>query len=380
MKVVLAFDSFKGSLSSKAAGEAASKAIRSVFHEAECDVVSLADGGEGMVSAVVEAAGGKYECLQVTGPLGEATTAAIGLIHEEKVEGPTAIVEVASICGLTMVPEGDRDPERTSSAGVGDAILQLLDRGIRSFVVGLGGSATNDGGMGMLTSLGAEFTDSSGNRLRGKGEDLASVAAINWSGLDTRLAESTIQIATDVSNPLCGPAGATMVYSKQKGASPMQQASLELAIAAYANRIEEAAGSGAWQLVPGAGAAGGLGFALLALGGEVVSGAGWLIDAVSLRERIRDADWVITGEGRSDKQTVYGKLPIQVATAASETGTKCMLLSGSLGDQMEELEEKFDGCFSIVNAPASLEACMEQAEELLEQAVRQLFRLLRAAR
>ncbi|WP_337099431.1 glycerate kinase [Paenibacillus sp. YIM B09110] len=379
MKVVLAFDSFKGSLSSEAAGRTAARAIRSVFPDAECDVISLADGGEGTVVAVVEAAGGSYASLQVTGPLGEETAAAIGIIHDDIVEGPTAVLEVASICGLTIVPEGDRDPYRTSSQGVGDVIIQLLDQGIRSFVVGLGGSATNDGGMGMLAALGAEFKDSSGNRLRGSGGDLGSIASIEWSGIDSRLQESEIKIATDVSNPLCGSTGATMVYSKQKGATPEQQVSLERTMETYADYIEEAAGS-SWRLIPGAGAAGGLGFALLALGGEVVSGAGWLIDAVSLRERIRDADWVITGEGRSDNQTVYGKLPIQVATAASETGTKCMLLSGCLGDQIEELEEKFDGCFSIVNAPASLEVCLEQAEELLEQAVRQLFRLVRAVR
>jgi glycerate kinase len=377
MKVILAFDSFKGSLSSEAAGRTAAQAIRSVFPDAECDVISLADGGEGTVAAVVGASGGSYASLQVTGPLGEAATAVIGLIHDDIVEGPTAVLEVASICGLTMVPEGDRDPYRTSSQGVGDAIIQLLDRGIRSFVVGLGGSATNDGGMGMLAALGAEFKDSSGNRLRGSGGELATIASIEWSGIDSRLMESQFKIATDVSNPLCGSTGATMVYSKQKGATLEQQVSLERAMETYADYIEGAAGS-SWRLIPGAGAAGGLGFALLALGGEVVSGASWLIDAVSLRERMRDADWVITGEGRSDNQTVYGKLPIQVATAASETGTKCMLLSGSLGDQIEELEERFDGCFSIVNAPASLEACMEQAEKLLEQAVRQLFKLLRA--
>ncbi|MDQ0110758.1 glycerate kinase [Paenibacillus harenae] len=379
MKVVLAFDSFKGSLSSEAAGRAASRAVRSVFPDASCDVIPLADGGEGTVAAVVEAADGSYATLQVTGPLGKETPATIGLIHKEKAEGPTAVLEVASLCGLTMVPESERDPYRTSSKGVGEAIIQLLDRGIRSFVVGLGGSATNDGGMGMLAALGASFTDRAGNRLLGYGGDLASIASIEWSGIDSRLKESAIKIATDVSNPLCGPTGATMVYGKQKGASPEQQASLERAMTTYADRIEGAAGS-SWRLAPGAGAAGGLGFALLALGGEVVSGARWLIDAVALRERIRDADWVITGEGRSDNQTIYGKLPVQVAAAASETGTKCMLLSGSLGDELGELEERFDGCFSIVKAPVALEACMEQAEELLEQTVRQLFRLLRAAR
>lgn len=379
MKVVLAFDSFKGSLGSEAAGRTAARAVRSVFPDAECDVIPLADGGEGTVIAVVEAAHGSYATLQVTGPLGKETAATIGLIDDERAKGQTAVLEVASICGLTLVPEGERDPYRTSSKGVGEAIVQLLDRGIRSFVVGLGGSATNDGGMGMLSALGAAFTDSSGNRLRGSGGDLASIASIEWSGIDSRLQESAIKIATDVSNPLCGPTGATMVFGKQKGASSEQQASLERRMTVYADRIEGAAGS-SWQLVPGAGAAGGLGFALLALGGEVVSGAGWLIDAVSLRDRMRDADWVITGEGRSDNQTIYGKLPVQVAAVASETGTKCMLLSGSLGDELGELEERFDGCFSIVNAPASLEACMDQAEELLEQAVRQLFRLLRAVR
>lgn len=375
MKVVLAFDSFKGSLSSLEAGKAAARAVRSVLPDAECDVIPLADGGEGTVDALVYAAGGSRRTLQVTGPLGQAVTVDIGLIEGEA----TAVLEIAAICGLTMVPTEHRDPYRTTSRGVGEAITALLDEGIRSFVVGLGGSATNDGGMGMLAALGAAFLDDDGSPLYGYGDDLLRVAFADLSGLDPRLQACALKIATDVSNPLCGKNGASMVYGKQKGASPEQQARLDLAMVAYADLVEKHTGISR-QGMPGAGAAGGLGFAMLALGGDIVSGGGWLIDAVGLRGRILDADWVITGEGRSDNQTLYGKLPIQVAAAASEACTRCMLVSGSLGDELDELERRFHGCFSIVKEPASLEQCMEQAEPLLEQAVRRLFMLLRAAR
>ncbi|MBD2869452.1 glycerate kinase [Paenibacillus arenilitoris] len=378
MKVVLAFDSFKGSLSSAQAGSAAARAIRSVYPDAECDVIPLADGGEGTVAAVLEAAGGTGKQVAVNGPHGEPASAFVGMIRDGRGTDPTAVLETAGICGLTMVPEGRLDPFRASSRGVGEAILQLLDDGVRSFVIGLGGSAVNDGGMGMLAALGAVFRDKEGNRLQGCGADLLSAASADMDGLDPRLGACAIRAATDVANPLCGPSGATMVFGRQKGASPQQQEALDAAMKAYADMIEASVGR-ALQAVPGAGAAGGLGFALLAAGGELVPGAGWVTEAAGLRARVRGADWVVTGEGRSDGQTMYGKLPVHVADAAREAGARCMLLSGSLGDHTEELEARFDGCFSITKEPAALADCMEQAEELLERTVRQLFRLLRAA-
>lgn len=376
MKVVLAFDSFKGSLSSAKAGAVAARAIGSVFEDAICDVIPLADGGEGTVVAAVDAASGTYETLQVTGPLGEPASAVIGLIRERESAELTAVLEVASICGITMVPAGRLDPVGASTRGVGEAVMQLLDCGIRRFVVGLGGSATNDGGMGMLAALGAVFRDSEGRSLSGCGGELQHAVSVRLSSLDPRLADSAITVATDVSNPLCGPDGATMIYGKQKGASPEQQAMLDKAMGSYAALIEAAAGA-SWQSKPGAGAAGGLGFAMLAIGGVQESGADWLMSLAELRERVRGADWVLTGEGRSDSQTLYGKLPIHVAAVTEEAGSRCILLSGSLGDQLEELEKRFHGCFSIVKEPATLEACINQAEALLELTVRQLFRLLR---
>lgn len=378
MRIVLAFDSFKGSLSSAKAGEAAARAIRSVMPEAECDIISIADGGEGTVEAALKATGGEYVSLFVSGPLGEKSETTAGLLPGPDASGATAVLETASICGLVMMPPDRLNPELTSSRGVGEAILQLLDKGIRRFVIGLGGSATNDGGMGMLAALGAIFLDENGELLYGSGGELEYVAQIDLAGLDSRLAACSIAIASDVDNPLVGPLGATMTFGRQKGASPQQQERLDQAMSSFGGMVEAVAG-GCWMNEKGAGAAGGIGFALLVIGGHVVSGAEWLMSAVQLKSRLQGAAWVVTGEGRSDGSTLHGKLPFRVAEAANEAGVRCLLLSGSLGEELGELEERFSGgCFAIVKEPSSLEHSMRDAEHLLERAARQLFRLIAA--
>lgn len=393
MKVLLAFDSFKGSLNSWQAGCIAKAAIESVIPDAQCEVIALADGGEGTVDAAVRAVGGKYEQLQVTGPMGERIVARIGIMKDVAGE-LVAVLEVANICGLMMVDRDKLDPLAASSRGIGEAIVQLLDKGIRSFVIGLGGSVINDGGMGMLSALGAQFQDAQGESLLGSGADLLSLETIIADRLDKRLARCSFLIASDVNNPLCGSHGATLVYGPQKGVTPELAVKLDHAMAEYACKLEAALASCAhFQTThsqrlkrnkddaslssrAGAGAAGGLGFAFMAIGGRMTSGARWLLDLNKLGERAKDFDLLVTGEGRSDRQTLHGKLPYQIAQLARHAERGCILISGSLGDGVEELTPYFQGCFSIMKEPATLHDCMEQAEQLLAQATRQIFQLI----
>lgn len=392
MKVLLAFDSYKGSLDSWQVGSIASRAIQSVVPDAKCEIVPMADGGEGTVEAIVSATGGIYEIIKMSGPMGSAAETRVGIVRDKE-GNEIAVLEVASICGLVMVGEAELNPLAASSAGVGEVITQLLDKGIRRFTVGLGGSATNDGGMGMLAALGVEFQDATGARLTGSGGDLLRLASVRLDRLDARLAECSLVIATDVSNPLCGALGATKVYGQQKGITAELGDKLDEAMNRYAQMLEKEltqcatkqrldkasvriALSDNLQDKAGAGAAGGLGFALMVVGGEVVSGADWIIEMAQLEERAAQVDWVITGEGRSDLQTLYGKLPLKVAQAAKRAGAECILMSGSLGDGIDELMPHFRGCFSIVKEPSELSYCIERAEPLLEQAVREVFRLI----
>ncbi|QNK56093.1 glycerate kinase [Paenibacillus sp. PAMC21692] len=405
MKVLLAFDSFKGSLSSLDAGTIAAEAIREINPDAECDVIPLADGGEGTVEAVAYASKGELINLRTSGPLRESVSSPVALIPDRDGER-TAVLESASICGLTMMPAGRLDPLAATSTGIGEVITELLDLGMRRFAIGLGGSAVNDGGMGMLAALGAEFLDADGNRLNGSGGDLLKLASMSLAGLDERLSECRITIATDVDNPLCGELGATYIYGRQKGVTEELAAPLDQAMLLYGSLLEEEleelpsyrsrhvakmqlqaasqsqSSSHSRTLLrdrPGAGAAGGLGFALMALGGEAASGADWMMSRAGFADRASGADWIVTGEGRSDRQTLHGKLPMRVAEAARQSGARCILMSGSLGDGITDLAPHFAGCFSIVKEPSKLAQCIEQAGPLLKLAVGETFRLIRSA-
>ncbi|MGG1519512.1 glycerate kinase [Paenibacillus oryzisoli] len=378
MKFVVAPDSYKGSLTAAQVGEVIERAIREELPEAEVVVVPMADGGEGTVEAVVAVCRGELVPVTVTGPLGEPVDACYGVIDQQGER--TAVLEAANLFGLPMVPADRRNPLHTTSAGLGEAMLHALDGGIRRMVIGLGGSATNDGGLGLLRALGAQFTGPQGEPVGGFGRDLAQVAAANFSGLDPRLAACAITVASDVTNPLCGAEGASSVYGPQKGATPEQVALLDGALARYAAFVEVALGTAAAHRdAPGAGAAGGLGFALLALGASVRSGAEVVAELTGLQAHIRQADWVLTGEGRTDGQTLFGKLPFRVASWAKEAGAKAVLLSGSLGDDSGRLYEVFDAIFAIVQRPATLEACIAEAEPNLYSCARSVARLIRAA-
>lgn len=380
MRFVIAPDSYKGSLTSKEVGEIMARAIRREMPEADITVIPMADGGEGTVEAIVAACKGKLVKTKINGPLMHEVPACYGLIREA--EQQTAIIEAANTCGLTMVPPELRNPLTTTSRGLGQMMIHVLNQGCRQMIIGLGGSGTNDGGMGMLSALGVVFTDEFGKLLEGSGADLIRVSRVDWSGLDSRLADCSITIASDVTNPLTGTNGASFVFGPQKGASEEQVQELDTAMERYASLMEadssqaQAAQGQRYSEQEGAGAAGGLGFALLRLGAHIESGAEIVAQATGIKELISEADYVLTGEGRSDAQTLFGKLPSRVAGWASAYGKPTILISGSLDTEIEQLYDCFAACFSIMNRPSSIDECMADAEMNLEVCTRNIVRLL----
>jgi glycerate kinase len=378
MKFVVAPDSYKGSLSAAKVGSIMEAAIRSVLPDADIRVIPMADGGEGTVDALVAATDGERIAVQATGPLGKPVDTVFGLLKRD--DTPIAVMEAANIFGLPMLAEGQRNPYRTTSRGLGDVLRAALDQGYRRIVIGLGGSSTNDGGIGMLTALGVTFTDAEGCKLEGYGADLERIAAVSRDGLDPRLAECDITVASDVDNPLCGLRGASHVFGPQKGATPEQVERLDSAMQAYAALLEREWGTQA-SLRSGAGAAGGLGFALMMLGAAIVPGAQVVEQSTGLGEHMAGADWVFTGEGRSDSQTLFGKLPVHVARLAKRSGAKAVLISGSLGADAGELNREFVACFSAVQRPASLQQCMDpdEAEANLSSCVTGVVRVIAAS-
>ncbi|EXX87000.1 glycerate kinase [Paenibacillus darwinianus] len=377
MKFVIAPDSFKGTLTAAQAGAIIARTIMKEMPEAEATVVPMADGGEGTVDALVQATGGTIVEHQASGPEGEPRTVYYGEIGEGM--AASAVLEAANVFGLPLLPPERRNPLHTTSRGLGELMRALLDKGYRQFVVGLGGSSTNDGGIGMLSALGARFTDRDGNPLEGFGRDLPKLTHADLTGLDSRLKESRMTVACDVTNPLLGPQGASHIFGPQKGASPELVARLDEGMARYAALMEQALSLHLRER-PGAGAAGGLGFAFMSIGSVMVPGAEVVEQLTGLKRKIAEADWVITGEGRSDEQTVFGKLPWSVAGWANDAGKPAILISGSLGTNAEALYDRFAACFSTVPGPSTLEACMEEAERNLEQCARNVIRLLARAR
>ncbi|MCL6454006.1 MAG: glycerate kinase [Alicyclobacillus sp.] len=390
MKIVIASDSFKGSLTAWEVGTIVKQAVHKVFPTATVEVVPMADGGEGTVEAIVQAASGSVIDVTVTGPLGHPVAARYGTMGPGPAPGvatvarsepagagvPTAIVEVASVAGLPMVPAEQRNPERTTTYGLGEVLRHALDAGYRRFIVGLGGSATNDGGIGLLQALGAVFLDASGRPVPPVGGALSDIAEVRLDTLDKRVWESEIQVACDVDNPLCGERGASAIFGPQKGATPEQVQRLDAGLMNLATRIQAVTESHLHE-VPGAGAAGGLGFAFLLLGAHLVPGAKLVGDAVGLEEKMQGADFAFTGEGQSDYQTLFGKVPFYVAQVAAKHGAKAILLSGGLGHGVEALYDHFVSLHSIVSRPMTLAEAMEEAEPLLFGAAENIARLLR---
>lgn len=373
MRIVVAPDSYKGSLSAVAVATAMEQGILSVFPQAEVYKVPIADGGEGTVEALVTATNGRIIQQTVTGPLGETVTAFWGLLGD----GETAVIEMAAASGLPLVPKAKRDPRITTTFGTGQLIKAALEQGIRKFIIGIGGSATNDGGVGMAQALGAKFRDAAGQELPYGGSTLAGLAAIDLSGLDARLSEASIMVACDVDNPLCGPKGASAVYGPQKGATPAMVAELDAALHQFAIIAKTATGKDIAEL-PGAGAAGGLGAGLLFFtNAQLKPGVEIVLETTGFENIVKEAALVITGEGNTDFQTAFGKAPVGVAKIAQRHNVPTVCLSGGLGKDHEQvLAHGIDSIMSIVPHPMTLDECLSSAAALVQAATGRLCRLL----
>ena len=375
MRVVVAPDSYKGSVSAVGVAAALERGVLRVFPQADVRKIPIADGGEGTVEALVTATGGQMRQERVRGPLGEPVDACWGILGD----GQTAVIEMAAASGLPLVPQDRRDPRITTTYGTGELIRAALDAGLRRIIIGIGGSATNDGGTGTAQALGAKFLAPDGAELPSGGGALAQLETMDLSGLDPRLAETEITVACDVDNPLCGARGASAVFGPQKGATPAMVTELDAALANFAECARMATGRDVAELA-GAGAAGGLGAGLLFFTpAKLRPGVEIVLEAVNFAEVVKDAAFVITGEGRTDFQTAYGKAPVGVAKVAKRFGVPVFCISGGLGDGADDvLAQGIDATMSICSRPLSLEECMRDGAMLIEEAAARLCRILQA--
>lgn len=373
MRVVVAPDSYKGSVSAIGVADALERGILKIFPSAEVCKIPIADGGEGTVEALVAATGGKLQSAQVRGPLGETLTAQWGILGD----GKTAVIEMAAASGLPLVPKDKRDPRITTTFGTGELIRAALDAGLRKIIIGIGGSATNDAGVGMARALGAKFLSQDGAQLPPGGGSLKNLARIDLTGLDPRLQETEITVACDVDNPLCGPRGASAVFGPQKGATPEMVQELDAALLHFAQCARETTGRDVAGLA-GAGAAGGLGAGLMFFTpAKLKPGVEIVLDAVNFAAIVKDAAFVITGEGRTDFQTAYGKAPVGVAKVAKQFHVPVFCISGGLGEGADDvLAQGIDATMSICCGPSSLEECMKDGAILIEEAAARLCRIL----
>ncbi|GGP21299.1 glycerate kinase [Silvimonas iriomotensis] len=375
MHIVIAPDSFKESLSAWQVAQAIAAGFAEVFADARYTLLPMADGGEGTVDAFVVATGGQRVEVSVTGPLGTPVKAFYGLTGD----GHTAVIEMAAASGLALVPAAARNPLLTTTRGTGELIMAALDAGARHLVIGLGGSATNDGGVGMAQALGLRCVDAAGAEIGPGGGALAALAQLDAAGLDTRLARCRIEVACDVDNPLTGPQGASAVFGPQKGATPAMVARLDECLGRLAICLKQGLGKDVAD-VPGAGAAGGMGAMMLALGGQLRPGVQIVADVLRLDEAIRDADLVITGEGRMDSQSLRGKTPVGVAQVARRHGKPVIALNGSLTASSDELQRAgLDAAFSVLHEPGDLAQALSQAAPNVRRAARNVAATLQLA-
>lgn len=375
MKLIFAPDSFKESLTALEICEILERVTARHFPDAETICIPVADGGEGTVDALLRAMDGRRIRMQVTGPRFEPETAQWGLLSD----GVTAVMEMAQASGLSYVPLPQRDPRRTTSLGTGEMIAEALRQGVRKILIGIGGSATNDGGIGMLQALGAVFTDAAGQPVPPVGGALASVAKADFSGLLPELRHTEITVICDVTNPLLGENGATWIYGPQKGATPEICAELEAGMAHFAQVAAAAAGRDIASF-PGAGAAGGLGAALGGvLGAQLRSGIDAVLDAVDFSAKLEGVSLAVTGEGRIDGQSVcFGKVPVGVAKRCAQHGIPTVAIVGGIGEGAEGLFELCESTIqTTVSGPMSLQAAMSNAPALYEQAADRLFRAIK---
>jgi glycerate kinase len=377
MKVVIAPQGFKAGIPGLEAAQAIARGVIAAVPDAEIVLAPVADGGDGTLHALVDGTGGKVFTSMVSGPLGPQLEALWGVMGD----GRTAVVEMALASGLALVPQRRRNPRLTTTAGTGEIIREALDAGYTRIIVGLGGSATNDGGAGMAAALGARFMDAEGRSLPPGGSSLARLDRIDVSNLHPGLQGATIIAATDVTNPLCGPEGASAIFGPQKGANAEMVRELDAALANYAQVVTRDVGRDV-SGVPGAGAAGGLGAGLMAFAGATLqSGIDMVCEILGFDALLQGADLVITGEGRADRSTVFNKAPVGVARHANTHGVPTVLLAGSLGPGYEELyEHNVASVVCIADRPMNFEASLSRSAELLESAAERTMRLIIAGK
>ena len=376
MRILIAPDKFKSSMSATKAAAMIAAGVKAVYPDAEIIEMPLADGGEGLVDVLNVGSNGQLQQTMVTGPLGKAVNARWGLIDK----GKTAVIEMAAASGLTLVPEKYRNPALTTTYGTGELIKAALDKGCTKLIIGIGGSATNDGGTGMARALGAVFTDRQGRSLSGGGAELVELERIDISGLDQRLRRVETVVASDVDNPLTGPQGAAYTYAPQKGATPEVVERLDRALKRYSEVVKRDLGYDL-EKAKGAGAAGGLGAGLIAfLDAEIQPGVNLVLDQMEFDSVLHNCNLVITGEGKLDQQTVHGKVPVGVARRAREKKIPVLALTGTLEANPLTLHlEGITACFAIADGPLSTEDSIKKGPELLKNKTVQLMRLWKAA-
>ena len=377
LRIVIAPQAFKQSASARAAAIAIQSGVLQAVPEAETVLIPVADGGDGTLAALIDTTGGRYFTAQVTGPLGDTISAQWGVMGD----GETAVIEMALASGLALIPDHRRDPRTASTYGTGQLMRAALNAGYTRIIVGLGGSATNDGGTGMASALGVRFLDAAGDVLPPGGAGLANLRAIDTSGLHPGLADATIIGATDVTNPLCGETGASAIFGPQKGATPEMVQELDGCLANLAHVIQSELGLDVLH-TPGSGAAGGLGAGLIAFANcELRSGIDMVCDALDFDRHAATADLVITGEGRADRSTAFDKAPVGIARRSRAFGVPTLLLAGSLGEGYDALyQHGIDAIIPIAEEPATLESSLQNGAELLERAAERALRLYNLGR
>ncbi len=380
MKIIVAPDSFKGSVTALEAAKSIEEGLRRVFSDASIDKIPMADGGEGTVQSLVDATGGQFRTERVLDPLGNEIEAQYGLLPDGASAYNCAVIEMASASGLTLVPTEKRNPLLTTTYGTGQLIRSALEAGCRKLIIGIGGSATNDAGVGMAEALGVRFLNTDGNpinKIERGGGGLREIASIDMEDIHSAISETETVVACDVNNPLTGPDGASHVYGPQKGATLEMVRTLDDNLSHFDDILTQTFGQ-SYDSIPGAGAAGGLGAGLMAfLNAKLRLGVDIMMDAVNLRERMKGASLVITGEGQIDFQTAFGKTPVGVAKVAKEANIPVIAIAGGIGEGAETVYAKgIDSMLGIVHAPMSLEDAVEDALQLIADTAEQAARLV----
>ena len=372
LRIVISPQAFKHSIGAREAALAIQRGVLQAAPDAETILIPVADGGDGTLAALIDTTGGTYREATVTGPLGDPLLARWGVMGD----GETAVIEMALASGLALIPDDRRHPRLATTYGTGELIRAALEDGYRRVIVGLGGSATNDGGAGMASALGARFLDAQGSHLPPGGAALAGLAHVEVSALHSALAETTIIGATDVTNPLCGETGASAIFGPQKGATPEMVSELDACLANYARVVQSDLGLDVLH-TPGSGAAGGLGAGLIAFAGaELRSGIDMVCDVLDFDRLAPGADFVITGEGRADRSTAFDKAPVGIARRARQFGVPTVLMAGSVGSGYQALyEHGIDAILPIAEEPADLGSSLQRGSELLERAAERAIRL-----